>query len=108
MQCSKEAWDTFRQLYIEMKFFTHDEYFGIIADKLKLKPEDLTGVDSLINILASKDEQFNDIPLKKWDDRDGWVRERAAWHFPSWSLPDTVCVLKLVAKRYRDANKKTS
>lgn len=90
--------------------YEHFDKYRELANKL--------GIDALVSIVgrvASKEEieeslahtnayALNSIPLHKWDRQDAAVRELARhvkWGSPgqtfSWSLADTVCVLKHVA-----------
>lgn len=51
-------------------------------------------------ILAAyaRDPALNTISLRRWDIQDNFVRALARKVFLSWSLSDTVCTLKHVAK----------
>ena len=53
----------------------------------------------LERIKASKDEHLNDLPLRAWDRQDSAVRTLAYRKGLSWSLNDTVCVLKTLARK---------
>jgi hypothetical protein len=54
----------------------------------------------LSELQQSTDEHLNDIPLMLWDRRDPIVRLLAVQRgMRSWSLSDTVCVLKAFALR---------
>jgi hypothetical protein len=77
---------------------THAEFYLWLGSAIGATADDLpVSVDRL---RSSKDEHFNDIPLHKWDMRDLRIRDKA---FQSgmrlWSLSDTVCVLKAIARQ---------
>lgn len=97
MRMTKEEFQALRQKYMTNEM-THQEYYIGLA-----KIMGLNGVAMIPNeqIKASTDESFNDIPLKKWDDHHGLVSHLAYQHFPVWSLSDTVCVLKAIAREIR-------
>ena len=81
---------------------THSQYYGEIADVLgRKKLESIVpcvSVSLLRDSLAA-DEHLNNIPLQLWDRLDPMVRSMSARAgFPSWSLSDTVCVMKEVAR----------
>jgi hypothetical protein len=79
---------------------SHDEYYLWLAKDLGLGAW-LVPV-SRERLLQSKDPHFNDIPLAIWDRCDPHVR--ACLRIPAgggsigWSLSDTVCVLKALAR----------
>ncbi len=88
-----------RKRYLDHEI-SHAEYHEWLADSLGITmwhvPVDVE------RIRASTDKHLNDIPLKRWDAMDGLVRDQARRNFGSpfsWSLSDTVCVLKAVARR---------
>lgn len=74
---------------------THTEHYLWLADSLGIT-ERLLPV-SIETIRDSQDENLNDIPLQLWDARHGIVRGIARGL--AWSLSDTVCTLKAVARR---------
>ena len=74
---------------------THADYYLWLADGLSITEQMLPVPISRIK--ASTDEHFNDIPLRRWDAMDSYVRQQA--HGLHWSLSDTVCTLKAVARR---------
>jgi hypothetical protein len=80
---------------------THDEFYLWLADKLGYKAVWYHLPVPIKQIKASTDPHLNDIPLALWDAKHepmcrlAWAPENA---FP-WSLCETVCVLKAVAKR---------
>ncbi len=87
---------------------THDEYYCGLADVIgrraieRLIP---AAVDEVRTALKT-DPHLNNIPLCKWDREDPFVRAMAYGNLiepitgsRGWSLSDTVCVLKAVAKR---------
>ena len=77
---------------------THDTYYCCLADYLRI-PHHLIPVDNekVVAALERGDKNLNSIPLTIWDDMDGTVRYYVAGL--SWSLSDTVCVLKAMARR---------
>ena len=66
-QISLQEWQTLRNLYIVKKFFTYEEYYLLLANKMKLTINDFTSPDASgiteDMIINSKDRSFNDIPL---------------------------------------------
>lgn len=85
-----------RKRYMDHEI-TFAEYYEWLADTIgvtaRMLPVDID------RIRASQDEHLNDIPLALWDQQDYIVRPLAARHRIPWSLSDTVCVLKAVARR---------
>lgn len=53
---------------------------------------------------ASKDEHLNDLPLASWDFMHGAVKGYAARKRLPWSLSDTVCCLKALARKRQAEN----
>ena len=88
-----------RKLYLENKI-SHTEYNLWMAEILgienlrKLLPAPIQE----IQLALLKDEHLNSIPLPLWDNMDSIVRKLAYAKGLPWSLSDTVCVLKEVAK----------
>jgi hypothetical protein len=61
--------------------------------------------------LLADDEHLNNVPLRQWDRLDYLVREQARRNLDAvaaisgsraWSLSDTVCTMKAVARRYAE------
>jgi len=77
---------------------SHDEYYLWLSDWIGL-PDSLIPA-TIDEIRASNDEHFNDIRLQRWDAMDKSVRAYAGGLY--WSLSDTVCCLKAMARRRRD------
>lgn len=76
---------------------SHDAYYLWLADFVGL-------ADTLIpvsneRVKASTDPHLNNIPLNLWDGMDCWARPAAYAKGLPWSLSDTVCCLKAMAKR---------
>ena len=86
-----------RQRYMEGKI-DHQEYYTWLADYIGVGRDHLPV--SLERIKASKDPNYNDIPLQRWD-ADHFSIRRLAYlaGIKSWSMCETVCVLKAVARR---------
>ncbi len=74
-------------------FLTHHEYYSWLAYEVGFTQSRLAYMAARIK--QSTDEHFNDIPLRQWD----------ALHFHppglAWSLSDSVCVAKSVARDIR-------
>lgn len=73
----------------------HQEFYLWLADGIGVTAADLPVSEEMLR--GSTDEHFNDIPLAKWDNRHPTISQKAAGL--SWSMSDTVCVLKAVARR---------
>ena len=75
---------------------THKEYYtwlaGFIGASQNLVPFTAKA------IAESTDDHLNDLPLHIWDAVDGRVRPLAYNKGLIWSLSDTVCVLKTLAR----------
>lgn len=88
--------DMERERYMRHEI-SHHEYFCWLADFVG-------ATDSMIpfteaEVAASQDpEHLNDLPLPRWDKADPLIRSRTI----AWSLSDTVCCLKAMARRRRD------
>jgi hypothetical protein len=79
----------------------HNEFYLWLADAIGVTVADLPV--SLDRIAQSTDPHLNDIALTGWDRRDPIVRHKAVQAgMRSWSLSDTVCVLKAFARRAAD------
>src|SRR5258708_16801548 len=93
----QEQHDAKRKQYMANEI-THAEFYSWLADSINITVQALPV--SLERIRASKDEHLNDIPLRLWDSMDYLVRRKAIMSgMRSWSLSDTVCVLKNYARR---------
>lgn len=100
-----------RREYLRDSKKLHHKYYLQFATK---KTYEIVKVNiGLYNILESKDERFNDIPLQRWDRLDEFIRlsinvkvksesdgspEGKYW----WSLSDAVCIAKAVAKAIKE------
>ncbi len=77
---------------------SHEEYYLWLADSLGIGAWALPV--SIETLRKSTDPHFNDITLWTWDKQHETVRRAAgAGGARSWSLSDTVCVLKAIARR---------
>lgn len=86
-----------RERYMAGKI-THTEFYEWLATAIGVTQANLP-VDITV-IRASQDPHLNDIPLHLWDRQDPIVRHKAASAgMRSWSLCDTVCVLKAYARK---------
>jgi hypothetical protein len=76
---------------------THEEYYCWLADFVGLTD----GMIPVSNkrIQASTDIHLNDILLHTWDSCDWLVRSYAYGKRLAWSLSDTTCCLKALARR---------
>jgi hypothetical protein len=76
----------------------HNEFYLWLADAIGITVASLPV--SLDRIRESTDPHLNDISLASWDRCDPMVRAKAVRAgMRSWSLSDTVCVLKAFARR---------
>lgn len=75
---------------------THKEYYTWLADFIGATKAMLPVSQERIN--RSTDPHLNDIPLSQWDSQDRIIRPLAYHKGLAWSLSDTVCVLKTLAK----------
>ncbi len=90
--------DAQRKRYMNSEL-NHQEFYSWLANKIGITIEDLTVTTD--KLLKSKDPSFNDIPLRQWDKMDSFVRRAAyAAGMKSWSLSDTVCTTKAVARQW--------
>ena len=86
-----------RRQYMEREI-THEDFYCWLADAIHVSEPMLPC--TLDEVRASIDPHLNDIALARWDRMDTIVRRMAVSHgMKSWSLCDTVCVLKSFAKR---------
>lgn len=77
---------------------SHEEFYLWLADSIGIGIQAVPF--SIEKLKTSKDPHFNDLPLITWDRMDGVVRSQAVRHgMRAWSLSDTVCVLKNVARK---------
>lgn len=76
---------------------TFDEYYLWLAEFIGVTA--LMVPVSIERIRESTDPHLNDITLATWDRQDYVVRGLAGRRGLAWSLSDTVCVLKAVARK---------
>jgi hypothetical protein len=75
----------------------HHAFYLWLADRLGVTLRHVPA--SLEELRASTDPHFNDIPLARWDRMDPIIRGHAiSYGLRGWSLCETVCVLKAVAR----------
>lgn len=96
----QEEYNIKRKEYLDGKI-SHMDFYLWLADRIGI---DYTYLLVELEVLKrSSDKHFNDIPLKWWDSEDAIVRSKASRAgMKQWSLSDTVCVLKTVARRLVD------
>lgn len=93
----QEQYNAKHQEYLN-GIISHAEFYTWLADEIGITVGNLPV--TLDRIRASTDEHLNDITLRLWDNQDGIVRHKAVRAgMRSWSLCDTVCVLKSFARR---------
>lgn len=86
-----------RERYMDRKI-SHDEYYLWLSEFVGIKcPAFLIEAAK-----KSKDKHLNDVALIIWDRQHPWVSTRASSKGIAWSLSDTVCCLKTLAKKERD------
>lgn len=85
-----------RERYLAREL-THQEYYEWLSAFIGIGYGLIPFSSSQVN--ASKDEHLNDLPLSAWDRMDHSVRQFATGL--SWSLSDTVCCLKALARKRR-------
>ncbi len=96
MKTISEQFKENRSKYLNHEM-THDEFYLWLADAIGVTFGDVPIPVAEIN--KSEDVHFNDIALHRWDAGDPWVRQKARRAgFRSWSLCETVCCLKAVAR----------
>lgn len=89
--------DEKRKEYLDHKL-GHDDFYLWLADSIGVTEKMLPV--PVARVRQSNDQHLNDIPLNLWDRRDPLVRHNAFQAgMKSWSLSDSVCVLKAVARR---------
>jgi hypothetical protein len=77
---------------------THDQFYLWLADRIGISEQMLPVPTD--RIARSTDPHLNDIPLNLWDRKDRIVRPVAyAAGMRTWSVFDTLCTLKAVARR---------
>lgn len=77
---------------------THQEYYLWLADLIGATVRDIPV--SLNRLAASTDTYFNDIPLSTWDRQHYHMKAKAMRAgLLVWSLSDTTCVLKALARK---------
>lgn len=87
-----------RKLYVHEGKISHDDFYSWLANEIGIAERHLPF--TVERLVKSEDRAFNDTPLKQWDNCDYEVRGRAARAgMKAWSLNDTVCVLKCVARK---------
>lgn len=92
-----------RQDYINKKC-TYEEYYAqFVNDNVKLMVKDHIGINVILN---SKDEHFNDIPLKKWDliGLPYGIRDLLKEAGDFYTLAGQVCILKAAARQIKKEN----
>jgi len=89
-----------RHLYLKGAI-AHQDYYLWLADLLHVNTNHLLVTEA--EILASQDEYFNDIPLRKWELSHYRIAMKAEATGIGWSLSDTVCVMKALAQKVKDA-----
>lgn len=100
---AKEAYRTFaahqRQRYMSNEL-SHDDYYLWLADWVGLGNSLIPfPADKIALALAKGDKHLNTLPLMGWDRMDGTVRVYVRRKGLAWSLSDTVCCLKAMARR---------
>jgi len=93
-----------REAYLNW-FISHRKFYKWVCETLNVRKDHITiGIDEL---LVSKDPHLNDIPLKRWDTMDCVIRSLAEYAgLKSWSLSDTVCVAKEMARQMIEEEKR--
>jgi len=76
---------------------SHDEFYLWLAEFIGATRADVPFSDETLK--GSQDEHFNDIPLHLWDLQDGNLRSKAYRKGIPWSMCETVCTLKALAKK---------
>lgn len=85
-----------RSEYLDKKI-THDEYYLWLSNFIGLPKVLIPASNEEVKRCLETDEHLNNIPLSRWDARDSFVRLYAGGLY--WSLSDTVCCLKAMAKK---------
>lgn len=92
---SQKLFDEKRNKYMNGEM-TYTQFYTWLASFIGVTKNHLPVSQERIN--NSVDESLNDIPLQLWDNKDPIIRRMAYNKGLAWSLSDTVCVLKTVAK----------
>ena len=87
------------------KEITHAEFYLWLADWVGIGESLIPA--SAAEVERSTDPHLNDIQLGRWDNMDSACRAKASQKGIAWSLCDTVCCLKSLARR-RQANAKAT
>lgn len=94
--------ENLRKLYMDGKI-THHDYYMKIAGLIGVSKRQLPVDEKTIK--ASTDKHLNDIPLAIWDSRHQIIKSMAnRAGLNTWSLSETVCVLKAVAQTIKERN----
>ena len=80
--------------YIERRI-SHEDYYLWLSNFIGLEE---CGFDDA-RLHRSEDPHFNDIPLGSWEGQDGYVRRLASAKGLPWSICETVCCLKALARQ---------
>lgn len=96
---------------------THAEYYGLLVELLgenalrQVLPGHRSAADWAA--LVAQDRHLNNVPLRSWDVLDSYVRDLlryvkrddllAITGSGGWSVGDSVCVLKVAARRYAES-----
>lgn len=92
----QEQYDAKRKQYMSNEL-NHAEFYTWLAEAIGASERNLPV--SRETLQASTDAHFNDIALARWDRCDPIIRGMAVRAgMRSWSLSDTVCVLKTIAR----------
>ncbi len=87
-----------REKYLNNEI-SHEDYYLWLSDFLELPGYLIPFTKDQIK--NSKDEHFNDLQLSKWDSKHdsvlNFVRNKG---LKSWSLVETVCCLKTMARQW--------
>lgn len=90
-----------RDKYVRSRELTHSEYWLWVAEQIgteQLK-RFIPFEGERVRKALTTDPHMNNLPLAQWDAQDYGVRRLAGEAgFPSWSLSDTVCTLKELAR----------
>lgn len=94
----QEEYTIKRRQYLDREI-SHQDFYRWLGNAIGVK----TLPGRILELLpGSTDEHLNDIPLKLWDVQDSYVRAMAGRAgLRVWSLSDTVCVLKCLAREVK-------
>lgn len=88
-----------RNHYVMKRDLSHAEYYRWLADHIDAPRDWIVRTIGPDNIRKSRDPAFNDIPLRHWDALHAVIDHNARYvHRVAWSLSDTVCVAKQIAR----------